>query len=86
METFENLQRLLPMFVQALWQKNSPLMQLPHLTESSVNYLKRVRSVPNRSLAFFSKKFFPVVIWLQWKTKRGEIHYELSLIINTETC
>lgn len=42
-ETIENLQKLLPMLVQALWQKNSHLMQLPHLSESNINFLRRVR-------------------------------------------
>ncbi|CAI5439045.1 unnamed protein product [Caenorhabditis angaria] len=40
-ETFENFMKLQPMFVQALWQKNSPLLQLPHITEYNLQHLRK---------------------------------------------
>ncbi|CAI4230923.1 unnamed protein product [Auanema sp. JU1783] len=41
LETMENLMKLQPMFVQGLWPKNSPLLQLPHLTEFNLNHLRK---------------------------------------------
>ncbi|CAD5209577.1 unnamed protein product [Bursaphelenchus xylophilus] len=49
--TIENVLKLYPMFVQALWQKNSPLMQLPHLTEQNIAYLRRNRVYTPQDLA-----------------------------------
>uniref|UniRef100_A0A0K0CUL9 J domain-containing protein n=1 Tax=Angiostrongylus cantonensis TaxID=6313 RepID=A0A0K0CUL9_ANGCA len=42
-ETLDNLLRLQPMFVQALWPKNSPLLQLPHITDHNLPYLRKGR-------------------------------------------
>ncbi|KHJ84229.1 hypothetical protein OESDEN_16060, partial [Oesophagostomum dentatum] len=42
-ETLDNLLRLQPMFVQALWPKNSTLLQLPHITEYNLPYLRKGR-------------------------------------------
>lgn len=33
LETLENIMKLSPMIVQALWDRQSPLLQLPHITE-----------------------------------------------------
>ncbi|CAI2298480.1 unnamed protein product [Caenorhabditis sp. 36 PRJEB53466] len=50
-ETFDNLLRLQPMFVQALWQKNSPLLQLPHITEYNLQHLRKKRIFSCHDLA-----------------------------------
>ncbi|PAV91335.1 hypothetical protein WR25_21915 isoform D [Diploscapter pachys] len=42
-ETFEKLIRLQPMFVQALLPKNSPLLQLPHITEYNLTHCRKNR-------------------------------------------
>ncbi|KAK5986397.1 DNaJ domain (Prokaryotic heat shock protein) [Trichostrongylus colubriformis] len=42
-ETLDNLLRLQPMFVQGLWPKNSPLLQLPHITDHHLPYLRKGR-------------------------------------------
>jgi translocation protein SEC63 len=41
-DTLENALRVFPMLVQALWPRNSNLLQLPHLTEPNVAYLRKV--------------------------------------------
>lgn len=46
LDTIENLAKLLPMIVQALWPKNSPLLQLPHITEQNLHYFRRVSMFP----------------------------------------
>jgi translocation protein SEC63 len=40
LETLENIMRLSPMIVQALWNKNkkSDLLQLPHLSENHLRH------------------------------------------------
>ena len=38
LETIENVMRLSPMLVQALWEKQSPLLQLPHFSEDMLRY------------------------------------------------
>jgi len=35
--------KLYPMFIQGLWPRNSPLLQLPHLTDQNVLYLTKNR-------------------------------------------
>ncbi|CAB3407176.1 unnamed protein product [Caenorhabditis bovis] len=40
-ETFENFMKLQAMFVQGLCQKNSPLMQLPHITDYNLQHLRK---------------------------------------------
>ncbi|CAL2027409.1 unnamed protein product [Caenorhabditis brenneri] len=50
-ETFDNLLKLQPMFVQALWQKNSPLLQLPHLTDYNLQHLRKKRIFSCHDLA-----------------------------------
>uniref|UniRef100_A0A8R1HS94 J domain-containing protein n=1 Tax=Caenorhabditis japonica TaxID=281687 RepID=A0A8R1HS94_CAEJA len=57
-EMFDNLLRLQPMFVQALWQKNSPLLQLPHITDFHLQHLRKVLI----SFAFFRALQF-IVRW-----------------------
>lgn len=42
LETLENLLKLFPMLVQALWPRNSSLLQLPHITEHNVPFLRKV--------------------------------------------
>ncbi|CAD5206617.1 unnamed protein product [Bursaphelenchus okinawaensis] len=49
--TIENVLKLYPMFVQALWPKNIPIMQLPHLTEQNIAYLRRNRVYTPQDLA-----------------------------------
>lgn len=51
LETFDNLLRLQPMFVQALWQKNSPLLQLPHLTDYNLQHLRKKKIYSCHDLA-----------------------------------
>ena len=41
-ETLENVLKIYPMIVQALWPRNSSLLQLPYITEKSVTFLRRV--------------------------------------------
>uniref|UniRef100_A0A0N5A8A2 J domain-containing protein n=1 Tax=Syphacia muris TaxID=451379 RepID=A0A0N5A8A2_9BILA len=41
LETIENLTKLSSMIVQALWPKNSTLLQLPHITEHNLHYLRK---------------------------------------------
>ncbi|CAB63399.1 J domain-containing protein [Caenorhabditis elegans] len=50
-ETFDNLLKLQPMFVQALWQKNSPLLQLPHITDYNLQHLRKKRVFSCHDLA-----------------------------------
>uniref|UniRef100_A0A1I7T6X9 J domain-containing protein n=1 Tax=Caenorhabditis tropicalis TaxID=1561998 RepID=A0A1I7T6X9_9PELO len=50
-DTFDNLLKLQPMFVQALWQKNSPLLQLPHITEYNLQHLRKKRIFSCHDLA-----------------------------------
>lgn len=42
LQTMENVIKLYPMFVQALWPRNSPLLQLPHITEQNIPFLMKV--------------------------------------------
>lgn len=42
LDTIENLTKLSPMIVQGLWPKNSTLLQLPHITEHHLHYLRKV--------------------------------------------
>lgn len=42
LDTIENLAKLLPMIVQALWPKSSPLLQLPHITEQNLHHFRKV--------------------------------------------
>ncbi|VIO96374.1 Uncharacterized protein BM_BM6961 [Brugia malayi] len=51
LDTIENLAKLLPMIVQALWPKNSPLLQLPHITEQNLHYFRRNRIITCADLA-----------------------------------
>jgi hypothetical protein len=41
-DCFENTLRLFPMMVQALWPRNSNLLQLPHLNEKNLALLRKV--------------------------------------------
>ncbi|CAD6197255.1 unnamed protein product [Caenorhabditis auriculariae] len=50
-DTVENLMRLQPMFVQALWPRNSPLMQLPHITDYNLTHLRKNRVFSCHDLA-----------------------------------
>jgi len=40
LDTIENTMKLSPMIVQALWNTKSPLLQLPHITESHLRYFE----------------------------------------------
>ncbi|CAF0722947.1 unnamed protein product [Adineta ricciae] len=40
LDTIENTMRLSPMIVQALWNTKSPLLQLPHITESQLRFFE----------------------------------------------
>lgn len=55
-DTFDNLLRLQPMFVQALWQKNSPLLQLPHLTDYNLQHLRKKRVFSCHDLAIMDSE------------------------------
>ncbi|KAL0266447.1 UNVERIFIED_CONTAM: hypothetical protein PYX00_008980 [Menopon gallinae] len=45
-ETIENVMKLCPMIVQALWEHKSPLLQLPHITEDNLKYfLSKKRTI-----------------------------------------
>lgn len=55
-ETFDNLLRLQPMFVQALWQKNSPLLQLPHLTDYNLQHLRKKKVFSCHDLAIMDSE------------------------------
>ncbi|KAK0426198.1 hypothetical protein QR680_009581 [Steinernema hermaphroditum] len=41
LETIENVTRLLPMIVQAMWPRSSTLLQLPHISEYNLNAFKK---------------------------------------------
>ena len=43
LETLENLLKFPSMFVQALWPQNSPLLQLPHIQDNNIAFLRRKR-------------------------------------------
>ena len=45
LDTLENTMKLSQMIVQALWNNKSPLLQLPHITESHLRFFetKKVR-------------------------------------------
>uniref|UniRef100_A0A915ACS8 J domain-containing protein n=1 Tax=Parascaris univalens TaxID=6257 RepID=A0A915ACS8_PARUN len=51
LDTIENLVKLVPMIVQALWPKNSPILQLPHITEHNLHHFRRNRIVTCADLA-----------------------------------
>ncbi|OZC12628.1 hypothetical protein X798_00259 [Onchocerca flexuosa] len=55
LDTIENLAKLLPMIVQALWPKNSPLLQLPHITEQNLHHFRRNRIITCADLANLSE-------------------------------
>jgi translocation protein SEC63 len=40
LDTFENTMKLSPMIVQALSHTKSPLLQLPHITESHLKFFE----------------------------------------------
>jgi translocation protein SEC63 len=40
LDTIENTMKLSPMIVQALWNTKSPLLQLPHITESHLRFFE----------------------------------------------
>jgi translocation protein SEC63 len=40
LDTLENTMKLSPMIVQALWNSKSPLLQLPHITESHLRFFE----------------------------------------------
>jgi translocation protein SEC63 len=40
LDTIENTMKLSPMIIQALWNTRSPLLQLPHITESHLRYFE----------------------------------------------
>lgn len=41
LKTLENAMKLCPLIVQALWEYQSPLLQLPHFTEDTLRYLEK---------------------------------------------
>lgn len=43
LKTLENAMKLCPLIVQALWEYQSPLLQLPHFTEDTLRYLEKKR-------------------------------------------
>jgi translocation protein SEC63 len=43
LETLENLLKFPPMFVQALWPQNSSILQLPHIQDNNIPFLRRKR-------------------------------------------
>uniref|UniRef100_A0A915EFI1 J domain-containing protein n=1 Tax=Ditylenchus dipsaci TaxID=166011 RepID=A0A915EFI1_9BILA len=47
--------RLFPMLVQALWPRNSTLLQLPHITEQNIPYLRKNRVATCQDLANLSE-------------------------------
>lgn len=51
LDTIENLTKLIPMIVQALWPKNSAILQLPHITEHNLHHFRRNRIVTCSDLA-----------------------------------
>ncbi len=46
LDTIENVMRISPMLVQAVWDKQSPLLQLPHFAEDMLRFCvtKKVRT------------------------------------------
>lgn len=42
LETLENSLRLFQMIVQGLWPRNSTLLQLPHISEHNIPFLRKV--------------------------------------------
>lgn len=55
LQTLENVIKLYPMFVQGLWPRNSPLLQLPHITEQNIPYLMKVNSISIQKYIFCSE-------------------------------
>ncbi|KAI6241407.1 Translocation protein SEC63-like protein [Aphelenchoides fujianensis] len=51
LDTLENVLKLYPMFVQALWPRNSPLLQLPHITDQKISFLRKNRVISCQDLA-----------------------------------
>ena len=41
-DTLENALKLFPMCVQGIWPRNSSLMQLPHIKDQNIAYLRKV--------------------------------------------
>ncbi|KAL3113866.1 hypothetical protein niasHT_017462 [Heterodera trifolii] len=50
-DTLENVLRVFPMTVQALWPRNSALLQLPHVREQNIAYLRKNRVITCQDLA-----------------------------------
>ncbi|KAI6203258.1 hypothetical protein M3Y94_00535600 [Aphelenchoides besseyi] len=51
LDTLESVLKLYPMFVQALWPRNSPLLQLPHISDQNISYLRKNRVSSCQDLA-----------------------------------
>ncbi|GMT00018.1 hypothetical protein PENTCL1PPCAC_22192 [Pristionchus entomophagus] len=50
-ETIDNLIKIFPMMVQGLWPKNSVLLQLPHINDFNINYIRRQKVISCSDLA-----------------------------------
>ncbi|KAI3414011.1 hypothetical protein GPALN_011477 [Globodera pallida] len=50
-ETLESALRVFPMMVQALWPRNSGLLQLPHVREQNISYLRKNRVITCQDMA-----------------------------------
>jgi hypothetical protein len=58
LETLENIMRLSPMIVQALWNKNkkSDLLQLPHLSENHLRHFVTKKVTQNKNILYLYLK------------------------------
>lgn len=56
LQTLENVLKFYPMFIQGLWPRNSPLLQLPHITDQNIPFLMKV------SFSFY--RFFKISLIL----------------------
>ena len=63
LDTIENAMKLSPLIVQALWDKSSPLLQLPHIEEDMLKYFhSRRRNIKTlQQLAKMKVIFLPSI-------------------------
>lgn len=86
-DTFDNFLRLQPMIVQALWQKNSPLLQLPHVTEYNLQHLRKVffSDLSVHQLLSYRSASSLATILQRWRLNHGALCSEPLLIPSTVT-
>lgn len=89
LETIENAMKLSPMVVQALWEKSSPLLQLPHIEEEMLKYfhskrrnIKTLQQVAKLKVQR-NNRFWNISIALFYRTRIDDQCFENCPMNNT---